>query len=316
MPEGVTRLAPSPTGALHLGNARTFLINYLLAVREGWRVLMRVEDLDGPRVKTGAAEEAIEELRWLGLEWEEPVVYQSQRELIYLAALEQLISVGAAYPCTCTRKDIELAGGAPHDDDGVHTYPGTCRSRWASADHAAKKSARPVAWRVHVTRDPIAVEDAFADSRTFNLAETCGDFVVFRNEGSAAYQLAVAVDDAEAGVDRVVRGDDLLESAARQIHLRRILGIGGDPEYWHVPLVVGADGRRLAKRHGDTRLARYRNAGVPAERMLGLLGWWIGASDRRREATMEELIDRFDPARIPRRQIVFTQGDDAFLLGG
>lgn len=316
MSKGVTRLAPSPTGALHLGNARTFLINHLLAVREGWRVLMRVEDLDGPRMKTGAAEEALEDLRWLGLEWEEPVVYQSQRELIYLAALEQLISAGAVYPCTCTRKDIELAGGAPHGDDGVQAYPGTCCNRWASADHAAKKSARPVAWRVHVTGDPITVEDAFAESRTFNLAETCGDFVVFRNEGSAAYQLAVAVDDAEAGVDRVVRGDDLLESAARQMHLRGILGIGEDPEYWHVPLVVGADGRRLAKRHGDTRLARYRDAGVAVERMLGLLGWWIGATDQRREATMEELIDNFDPARIPRRQIIFTQGDDAFLLGG
>ena len=309
----VTRLAPSPTGALHLGNARTFLLNHLLAVKHGWRVLMRVEDLDGPRIKTGATEQALDELGWLGLEWEEQIVYQSQRDLVYQSALEQLISAGAAYPCTCSRKDIELAGLAPHREDGVRFYPGTCRNRYTSPDHAERKSTRPIAWRVHVADAPITFDDAISGPQEFSLPQTCGDFVVFRNEGLASYQLAVAVDDAEAGVDRIVRGDDLLESTARQIHLRRLLGIGPEPMYWHVPLVVGADGRRLAKRHGDTRLEHYRRQGAAPERILGLIGYWSGLIDRRREATMVELLDNFDLARIPKDSITFCEEDDAFL---
>ena len=136
MAEHVTRLAPSPTGALHLGNARTFLINDLLARQRGWRVLMRVEDLDGPRVKPAVESAMLQELRWLGLEWEGPIVRQSQRSAAYAAALDQLIDAGAAYPCTCSRKDIELAASAPHRDDAVTVYPNTCRGRFASAEAA------------------------------------------------------------------------------------------------------------------------------------------------------------------------------------
>ncbi len=315
MAEAITRLAPSPTGALHLGNARTFLINYLLARTKGWRVLMRMEDLDGPRVKAGSVDQALDELRWLGLTWEDPIVYQSHRELIYQDALEQLIATGEAYPCTCSRKDVELAGGAPHDDDNVTTYPGTCRGRWASGDHATEKSGRPVAWRVHCPAEPIRFTDAAAGEQEFDLATTCGDFIVFRNEGLASYQLAVTVDDAEACVDQIVRGDDLLESAGRQIHLRQLLNLGPKPTYWHLPLVVGPDGRRLAKRHGDTRLAHYRDAGASAQRVLGLLGYWTGLLDSRREATMQELIERFDMSRMPRERVVFGPDDDAFLIG-
>jgi len=315
MSQGVTRLAPSPTGALHLGNARTFVVNHLLARACGWRVLLRVEDLDTPRTKPGAAAGAMEDLRWLGLEWDGPVVRQSERQLVYQAAMEQLIAAGAAYPCTCTRKDVEQAGGAPHAEDGETVYPGLCRGRWASADHAAKKSGRPVAWRVHVADEEIAFTDAVAGRVAFNLTRTCGDFVVFRGDGSAAYQLAVVVDDAAAGVDQVVRGDDLLESAARQIHLRRLLGLAPEPTYWHLPLVVGPDGRRLAKRHGDTRLAHYRDAGATPQRVLGLIGYWCGLLHRRREAPMDELQAAFDPARIPRSPVVFSAEDNAFLRG-
>ena len=311
----MTRLAPSPTGVLHLGNARTFLANYLLARQRGWRVLMRIEDLDGPRVKAGAAEQALDELAWLGLTWDEPVVYQSARALIYESALAQLMDIGAAYPCICSRKDVELAGGAPHDDDHVRVYPNTCRGRFDSPDEAAGESGRPVAWRVHVPAEPVTVADEFAGEQSFDLAHTCGDFVVFRNEGLASYQLAVVVDDADAGVDAIVRGDDLLESAARQIHLRRLLGLGNEVAYWHLPLVVGADGRRLAKRHGDTRMAHYRQAGVTTERVLGLLGYYCGALDKPRETDIEELIERFDLARLPRRPVVFTADDDKFLMG-
>jgi len=314
MSEHVTRLAPSPTGALHLGNARTFLINALLARQEGWRVLMRVEDLDGPRVKAGAADEALEDLAWLGLTWERPAVYQSARAAAYADALRRLIEAGAAYPCTCTRRDIERAGSAPHREDAAGAYPGTCRGRFASADEAAAATGRPAAWRVRVGDEPIVVRDRFAAPATFNLARTCGDFVVFKNDGLAAYQLAVVIDDADAGVDAIVRGDDLLESAARQMHLRRLLGIAPEPAYWHLPLLVGPDGRRLAKRHGDTRLARYRAAGAPPQRVLGLLGFWSGLLGERGEATFGELAEHFDLKRLPKTPVVFSDDDERFLL--
>jgi len=311
----VTRLAPSPTGALHLGNARTFLLNFLLSRQRGWRMLLRVEDLDGPRVKAAATGEMLQILRWLGFEWEEPIVYQSQRAPVYRAAMEQLIAAGAAYPCTCSRKDAELAGGAPHADDPVSTYPGTCRGRWKTVDDIPEASRRVVSWRVRVPAEPIVFDDAFAGPQGFDLERTCGDFVVFRGAGTAAYQLAVVLDDAAAGVDQVVRGDDLLESGARQIHLRRLLGLSPKPTYWHVPLVVGPDGRRLAKRHGDTRLSHYRRRGVTAQRILGLLGYWSGLLERRRETEADDLLARFDPACVPSERVVFTPDDDAFLLG-
>ncbi len=307
-----TRLAPSPTGALHLGNVRTFVVNYLLARREGWRVLMRVEDLDGPRVKAGAAADMIEQLAWLGLEWDGPIVYQSARSQAYRAALEKLVGGGWAYPCVCSRRDIELAGGAPHGDDGVSLYPGTCRGRFASADQAAA-TGRPVAWRLAAPSEEIAFADRFAGPSRFNLARTCGDFVIFKSDGLAAYQLAVVVDDAEAGVDRVVRGDDLLESAARQIYLRRLLEIDDEVEYVHLPLVVGPDGRRLAKRHGDTRLSHYRDRGATREKVLGLMGYWCGLFESRREADMNDLLQRFDLERMGREKIVFSGEDDKFL---
>ena len=270
-----TRLAPSPTGALHLGNARTFLVNWLLARRQGWRVLMRVEDLDGPRVKPHADRQMLDDLAWLGLTWETPIVYQSSRASAYADALARLIRAGAAYPCTCSRRDAELAASAPHADDATAPYPGTCRDRYPSAE-SALATGKPVAWRIRVDDSPVAVDDQFAGPHTCDLSRDGGDFVIFKSSGQAAYQLAVVVDDDAAGVDCIVRGDDLLSSAARQIHLRRLLGLSRPVRYWHLPLIVGPDGRRLAKRHGDTRLARHRAAGAGPQRVLGLLGFWSG----------------------------------------
>lgn len=276
---------------------------------------MRVEDLDGPRVKPHAAEQMLDELGWLRLEWHGEIVYQSARVARHRAVLERLIAAGLAYPCTCTRKDIRLAAGAPHREDGLRVYPGTCRGRYDSAEQATAEAGRPVAWRVRVDGEPIEVSDRFRGECRFNLAEICGDFVIFKGDDQAAYQLAVVVDDADAGVDRIVRADDLLDSAGRQIHLRRLLGIAGEVAYWHVPLVVGPDGRRLAKRHGDTRLQTYRASGTPARRVLGLLGFWCNILPRRRPADMEELVERFDLSRLSTGPIVFTGEDDAFLRG-
>lgn len=312
--EHTTRLAPSPTGALHLGNVRTFLVNYLLARHNGWRVLIRVEDLDGPRVKVGADAQMLQELAWLGLQWEEPVVYQSQRGAAYQGALDELARRGVAYPCVCSRKDIESAASAPHASDGP-AYAGTCLGRFTSAQHATEATGRPAAWRIRVTGGPIEVNDHFAGRHSFDLARACGDFVIFKGDGLAAYQLAVVVDDAAGGVDCIVRGEDLLESAARQIHLRRLLNLAPQPDYWHLPLVIGPDGKRLAKRHGDTRIAHYRDAGATPQRILGLVAFWSGLTDRRREMDMGQLLQLFDLAKLSRQATVFSAQDDNFLCG-
>lgn len=314
MAEHVTRLAPSPTGALHVGNIRTFVVNYLLARRQGWRVLMRVEDLDGPRVKAGSAQQMLDELRWLGLEWEGPVVYQSQRGPSYREALDRLAAGGWAYPCICSRKDAQQASSAPNLGDAAARYSGACRGRFRTAADAAA-TGKPVAWRLKVDDPPIAFDDAVAGPVSFSLGRLCGDFVIFKSDGLAAYQLAVVLDDAAAGVDAIVRGDDLLDSAARQIHLRRVLGIDSPVAYWHLPLVVGPDGRRLAKRHGDTRLSYYRHRGLTPQRLLGLVGFTCGLWPRRRDASLDELLAAFDLSLLPRRPYVFTAEDDAFLRG-
>ena len=318
----VSRLAPSPTGALHLGNLRTFLVNHLMARQRGWRMLMRIEDIDGPRVKAGASEALLEEMSWLGLRWQGEPLVQSQRLAEYMPALRSLIADDHAYPCICSRRDIEQAASAPQQGDDLLVYPGTCARRFSSGDDAlaatgagagGDASGQAPAWRLRVPQEPIEVDDGLLGQRRFCLTQTCGDFVIYRNNGLPAYQLAVVVDDAASGVNAIVRGDDLLESAARQIHLRRLLGLSPEPRYWHLPLVVGADGRRLAKRHGDTRLAYYRHKGCTAERVLGLLGYWCGIFERRREADMSELEARFDVDCLPREAVVFTAEDDAFL---
>jgi glutamyl-tRNA synthetase len=314
MAEQITRLAPSPTGALHLGNARTFVLNWLLARQRGWRIIFRMEDLDGPRIKAGADQQALRVLRWLGLDWDSEVLYQSTRADQHRWALEQLIAKGLAYPCTCSRKEIERAASAPATEDlSDGAYPGLCRGRWDHADHARAETGRPVAWRVMVDDEPIVFTDHLAGPQSFDLSRTSGDFIIFRGEGMAAYQLAVVVDDEQAGVNAVVRGHDLLESAAMQLHLRRLLGYAGPMEYWHVPLVAGPDGRKLAKRHGDTRLIHYLESGTPPQRVLGLIGYWSGLLDRRDVIDLPGLLERFDPAKIPPHEITYTDDDEAFL---
>jgi glutamyl-tRNA synthetase len=319
MAEHITRLAPSPTGALHLGNARTFLLNWLLARQAGWRVDFRMEDLDTPRTKAGADRQAIDDLAWLGLDWDGPVLYQSTRDDAHRRALQTLIDAGVVFPCICSRKDVLAAASAPQEGDPHDhqvTYPGTCRGRFASADDARRTAGRQPAWRVRVDNAPICFDDEFAGPQCVELSRTCGDFVIYRNEGLIGYQLAVIVDDHDAGVDCIVRGDDLLDSTARQIHLRRLLGYNDDERYWHVPLVRGPDGLRLAKRHGDTRISMYRQGNTTRQRMLGLLAWWCGQIDRREEISLAELRASFNITRLPKGDITFTAEDDAWLRGG
>ncbi|RME74121.1 MAG: tRNA glutamyl-Q(34) synthetase GluQRS [Planctomycetota bacterium] len=273
----VGRLAPSPTGALHVGNVRTFLVAWLRARQEDGRLLLRIEDLDHPKVKRGASRALLEDLRWLGLDWDEgperggphaPYV-QSRRSAHYRRALGRLAAGGHLYACSCTRRDVTSSASAPHGLDGP-LYPGTCRDRFPGW-HAAQLAARPRAAAIRFRVPPqahVRVRDRFAPPLDAP-AHRIGDFVVARHGASHAYQLAVVVDDLAMGVTEVVRGDDLLPSTPRQILLYRALG-HEPPAFVHLPLVVGPDGRRLAKRHGDTRIAAIRAAGA---RPAALLGW-------------------------------------------
>ncbi|MDH3585356.1 MAG: tRNA glutamyl-Q(34) synthetase GluQRS, partial [Phycisphaerae bacterium] len=262
MSNGRTRLAPSPTGALHLGNARTFLVNWALARQRGWHIVLRIEDLDGPRLKPGADQLAIDILKWLGLNWDEGPHYQKHHLAPYRAALEQLAEAGLTYPCHCTRAQIQSALSAPHADQAEPRYPGTCRpAEAATVAFAVDEDLRP-AWRLRVPDETIEFKDAFAGPRSVNVHEQVGDFVIATRHQLPAYQLAVVVDDAAQGIDRVVRADDLIDSTGRQLLLYRLLNLSPAPHYLHLPLVLGPDGRRLAKRHGDTRVASYRDQGV------------------------------------------------------
>ena len=314
----VGRLAPSPTGALHLGNARTFMIAWLRARSQGGKVVFRMEDLDHPRDKPGAATAAVEDLRWLGFDWDEEYV-QSERRPFYREALEKLIAAGRAYPCVCSRRDVETAQSAPHDGEQLF-YPGICRGRFATwnaaIDHLRSQgAARIPCWRFRVDEgEKVAFRDAFAGDFEQNVARTLGDFPLARDEGGAGYTLAVVVDDLEMGVTEVVRGDDLLAATPAQILVARALGADRELGYCHVPLVVGPDGLRLAKRHGDTRVAAYRERGVSPRRIVGFLAASCGWCEEGEEIALADLVPRFSLATIPRSPFVVAGQDAAVRI--
>jgi glutamyl-tRNA synthetase len=299
----VGRLAPSPTGAQHVGNARTYLIAWLSARSQGGRVLLRLEDIDSPRVKPGAADQALEDLQWLGLDWDGPPIVQTTRLPLYEKALGRLQEQERVYPCTCTRSDIERAASAPHAEHEGPVYPGTCAGR--RVKDAASLGDRPLAWRFRQGDGIGAFEDRFLGPVQMNLAQAGGDFVVWKAAKTPAYQLAVVVDDAAGGVTEVVRGDDLVPSTPRQLLLYRALQLR-PPRFVHVPLVVGPDGRRLAKRHGDTKLSTLRRAGVKPENLVGLLAWSCGWCETFQPLRPCDLLERYRLEAIPRRPFVLT----------
>jgi glutamyl-tRNA synthetase len=302
------RLAPSPTGKLHFGGARTALVVWLRARTQRGALVMRIEDVDGPRVVKGAAEAIMSDLRWLGIDWDEgpdvggdygPYV-QSARCARYDAALARLLEAGHAFRCSCTRAEVMAASSAPHGDLGPR-YSGACRP-------GPRDPRRVCSLRFRMDEGP-SFTDALHGAQP---ASPGDDFIVHRSDGLYAYQLAVVVDDAAMRISEVVRGADLLSSTPRQLALYAALG-AAPPAFLHVPLVLGADGARLAKRHGAVAIADYRADGACAERVVAALAQSLGlarAGEQRLRA--RDLLERFDVASLPTTPTTLAHDAHAF----
>lgn len=271
---------------------------------------MRIEDLDGPRVRADAASQALDILAWLGMDWDGDVHTQSEDLAPYRDAMDTLAFAGLAYPCDLTRAEIQAAASAPQDGSGEVRFDASLRPDFAPTPFEGGEHS----WRFVTPGDVVRFDDRFAGPQCISPAASVGDFVIWTKRGEPSYQLAVTVDDAASGVTDVIRADDLLDSAARQTLIARALGLNYAPDWWHFPLVVGPDGRRLAKRHGDSRIATYRDRGVKPERMIGLLSGLCGGV--RREMNAAEFQETLDLTRIPRDPAEFGPEDETWLTDG
>jgi glutamyl-tRNA synthetase len=280
------RFAPSPTGTLHVGNLRTALLAWLFARSAGARFLVRLEDLDPGRVRPGAAQQQLADLAAIGLDWDGEVVHQSARLDRYAQAIAALDAAGQLFECFCTRAEVRAAASAPHGPLPEGAYPGTCLQLTEAERAAHRASGRRPALRVRAGAARVEFEDRLLG----RVEGVVDDFVVRRNDGAPAYNLAVVVDDAAQGVGEVVRGDDLADTTPRQLLLARLLGLP-EPAYAHVPLVLGPDGARLAKRHGGVTLRELDPAAA--------LRWMASSLGLSPASDPPALVAAFDPARIP-----------------
>lgn len=305
------RFAPSPSGRIHLGNILCCLLAWLSVRRRGGRVVLRVEDLDTARCPRRYAGQMEDDLRWLGLNWDEgpgggpdAPYYQSERTALYRAALERLEDMGLVYPCFCTRAELHAAG-APHREDGQVVYAGTCR-RLTAAEAAERARVRAPAMRLRVPEEEVSFTDGHMGVYRENLARDCGDFLLRRSDGMFAYQLAVVVDDAAMGITEVVRGADLLSSSPRQLLLYRLLGLPA-PEFIHLPLLLAPDGRRLSKRDADAGLDSLRGR-VTAAEVLGKLAYLAGFNPSAEPRTAEALLADFSWEKVSVEDIRLPEG--------
>ena len=301
----VGRLAPSPTGLLHLGHARSFLLAWWHIRKSGGRIVMRIEDLDGPRARPEMVDAAVRDLRWLGVDWDGETLLQSRGIDRIQAALHELERRRLAYPCVCSRSDVRSAQSAPQLGDAEPRYPGTCRDRFASAEDAARSSGRPAGLRFKVAEGITEFQDGIAGVVRCDVSHDVGDFLVGKRDGAPAYQLAVVVDDAHQGVTEVVRGDDLVASTARQWQLQRALDLP-HPSWFHLPLVLDETGRRLAKRADDLSLAELAAGGTDPRAVVA----WAARSagmDVDERLTAEEAIPAIDFGKLPRAPVRLTE---------
>ena len=300
------RYAPSPSGRMHLGNLMCCLLAWLSAKSKGGQVLLRIEDLDTVRCPRVYADAIVDDLAWLGLaaDGPTPTVYQSERSGIYQQYYDILLKKGLVYPCFCSRSQLHAAS-APHRSDGQVVYAGTCRGL-SDAEIARRSLTRAPAFRVQVPDEEIAFTDGHLGRYAENLARDCGDFYLRRADGVFAYQLAVVVDDALMGVTEVVRGSDLLSSTPRQLWLYRELGLTA-PQFYHLPLLLAPDGRRLSKRDGDQSLENLRARYTPQE-IIGKLAYVCGLQDTPAPAAPQELVPAFSWNKVPKQDILLPEG--------
>ena len=299
------RFAPTPSGRMHLGNLLAALLAWLDVRSQGGTLVLRIEDLDTQRTSTEFARQLMDDLHWLGLDWDEgglePEYMQSRRTACYEEAFRVLEGKRLLYPCYCTRSE-RMAASAPHRDDGAVGYSGKCFHLTEEERGALERSGRRPAWRVRCPDLAVTVEDGNCGIYTENLARDCGDFIVRRSDGVFAYQLAVVVDDALMGVNHVVRGRDLLCSAPRQAWLHQVLGYA-PPRFFHTPLLLAQDGRRLAKRDHDLDMGALRER-YTAEELTGLLAFYAGLLERPEKVTARELAHGFSWAKVPKNDVV------------
>lgn len=303
----VGRFAPSPSGRMHLGNIFTALLVWLDVRSNNGRLILRIEDLDPQRCSWEKAAQLVDDLQWLGLDWDEgglqPEYCQSRRGEHYRAVFARLEAAGLVYPCFCSRAQ-RLAASAPHLGENSQADCCPCRNLSAAERRERLAAGQAAAWRVKVPAERINLQDNNLGEYSENLAADCGDFIIRRSDGVFAYQLAVVADDAAMGVNRVVRGRDLLSSAPRQIWLHRVLGYA-PPSYCHVPLLLAADGKRLAKRDASLDMGSLRRS-CTAPQLIGGLAWLAGLQPSPRPASPRDLVGAFSWARVRKADILLN----------
>lgn len=297
----VGRFAPTPSGRMHLGNVFSALLAWLSVRSQDGEMVLRMEDLDTQRTSAEFAQTLRDDLRWLGLTYDRETPPQSQRSDTYDLYFERLREMELLYPCYCTRSQLHSVN-APHLSDGTYVYPGTCRNM---TREEREKMNRAPAWRVMVPDRVWSFTDRVQGHYELNLATECGDMVVRRADGVYVYQLAVTVDDGEAGVTEVVRGMDLLSSAPRQMYLQELFGFP-HPGYAHVPMLLAPDGRRLSKREKDLDLGQLQLRLRP-EQLLGSLAYAAGIIDVRESVSAAELVGEFSWEKITGEAIYLNE---------
>lgn len=300
----VGRYAPTPSGSLHLGNLRTALAAYLSVLNREGVFLLRIDDLDGQRCKEEYGEQQLLDLQCLGLDWQQDVIVQSQRDEVYTEGFEKLKDLRLIYPCFCSRRDIREALSAPHDY-AVKAYPGTCRKLSHQEAMARIDDGEQHSWRLKVENCPTVFFDGFRGEIEIDLSKAGGDFVIRRADGYFSYQLATAIDDGKSGVTEVVRADDLTESGARQAYLMQCLGLPV-PRYMHIPLMYGPNEIRLAKRIGSEDLSGFVNRGYQVEQIVRYLVYTLG-HEMRKGQSLVEAASSWDWKNVPREPVFFDE---------